>query len=187
MRLSIVNCQLEREKVQLEVPRRMNVQLEISTCKSISGSTLSLFSSSSLFAVCPSENFFFSPFPLFSILSPFSHFSNNPNKPTNPYIDRHQTKMEHVEKLKDLNRENLQYDKSNSIAIIIGLAFMVLFRFIGYLATKPPKVSAVGKQGFCLVVLGDIGHSPRMLLHARSALAAGYKVDVIGYKGKLGS
>lgn len=88
-----------------------------------------------------------------------------------------------MEKLADLNRENLNYDKSNSIAIIIGLAFMVLFRFIGYLATKPPKVAAVGKRGFCLVVLGDIGHSPRMLLHARSALNAGYKVDVIGYKG----
>ncbi|KAG0281254.1 hypothetical protein BGZ95_005624 [Linnemannia exigua] len=88
-----------------------------------------------------------------------------------------------MEKLADLNRENLNYDKSNSIAIIVGLAFMVLFRFIGYLASKPPKVAAVGKQGFCLVVLGDIGHSPRMILHAMSALNAGYKVDVIGYKG----
>lgn len=94
--------------------------------------------------------------------------------------------MEHVEKLADLNRENLHYDKSNSIAIIVGLSFMVLFRFIGYLASRPPKVSAIGKQGFCLVVLGDIGHSPRMLLHARSALNAGYKVDVIGYKGNVG-
>ncbi|KAI8606355.1 hypothetical protein EDD21DRAFT_298288 [Dissophora ornata] len=60
---------------------------------------------------------------------------------------------------------------------------MVLFRFIGYLATKPPKVSALGKSAFCIVVLGDVGHSPRMLLHARSALSAGWRVDVIGYKG----
>ncbi|ORY99508.1 hypothetical protein BCR41DRAFT_401781 [Lobosporangium transversale] len=60
---------------------------------------------------------------------------------------------------------------------------MVIFRFIGYLAAKPPKVSALGKSGFCIVVLGDIGHSPRMLLHARSALDAGWRVDVIGYKG----
>ncbi|KAK3841592.1 MAG: hypothetical protein J3R72DRAFT_369057 [Linnemannia gamsii] len=60
---------------------------------------------------------------------------------------------------------------------------MVIFRFIGYLASKPPKVAPVGRQGFCLVVLGDIGHSPRMLLHATSALNSGYKVDVIGYKG----
>ncbi|GJJ67957.1 beta-1,4-mannosyltransferase [Entomortierella parvispora] len=82
-----------------------------------------------------------------------------------------------------LDRESIGYDKSNSYAIIVGLTFMVIFRFIGYLATKAPKVSAMGKAGFCVVVLGDIGHSPRMLLHARSALNAGYKVDVIGYKG----
>ena len=82
-----------------------------------------------------------------------------------------------------LDRETIGYDKSNSYAIIVGLTFMVIFRFIGYLATKAPKVSVMGKAGFCVVVLGDIGHSPRMLLHARSALNAGYKVDVIGYKG----
>ncbi|KAF9086139.1 hypothetical protein BGX23_009114 [Mortierella sp. AD031] len=91
--------------------------------------------------------------------------------------------MENVGKLSDLNRENLGYDKTNSIAIIIGLSFMVIFRFIGYLASKPPKVAVIGKSGLCLVVLGDVGHSPRMLLHARSALNAGYKVDVIGYRG----
>ncbi|KAG0001383.1 hypothetical protein BGZ80_000753 [Entomortierella chlamydospora] len=82
-----------------------------------------------------------------------------------------------------LNRETLKYDKSNSMAIIVGLAFMVIFRFVGYLATRPPKVSALGRSGFCFVVLGDVGHSPRMLLHARSALNAGWRVDVIGYKG----
>ncbi|KAF9185876.1 hypothetical protein BGZ51_002362 [Haplosporangium sp. Z 767] len=82
-----------------------------------------------------------------------------------------------------LDREKLGYGKSNSYAIIIGLTFMVLFRFIGYLAAKSPKTAVVGKNGFCIVVLGDIGHSPRMLLHARSALNAGWRVDVIGYKG----
>ncbi|KAF9929079.1 hypothetical protein FBU30_001865 [Linnemannia zychae] len=87
------------------------------------------------------------------------------------------------EKLSELNRDSLGYDKTNSTAIIIGLAFMVFFRFIGYLASKPPKAAAVGRKALCLVVLGDIGRSPRMLLHARSALNAGYKVDVIGYKG----
>ncbi|KAG0362776.1 hypothetical protein BC939DRAFT_425417 [Gamsiella multidivaricata] len=82
-----------------------------------------------------------------------------------------------------LDRETLGFDKSNSVAIIIGLTFMVIFRFVGYLAAKPPRVSALGKSGFCIVVLGDVGHSPRMLLHARSALDAGWRVDVIGYKG----
>lgn len=86
--------------------------------------------------------------------------------------------------MEELNRESLSYDKSTSFAIIVGLTFMVVFRLIGYLATKPPKVASLGKQGFCIVVLGDVGHSPRMLLHARSALDAGWRVDVIGYKGK---
>ncbi|KAG0254616.1 hypothetical protein DFQ27_006744 [Actinomortierella ambigua] len=74
-------------------------------------------------------------------------------------------------------------DTSDLRAAMFGLAFMVLFRFIGYLATKAPKVSHLGRPGFCLVVLGDIGRSPRMLLHAQSALDAGYRVDIIGYKG----
>ncbi|KAF9415166.1 hypothetical protein BGZ94_000167 [Podila epigama] len=82
-----------------------------------------------------------------------------------------------------LDRDSLGYDKSNSRAIIVGLAFMVIFRFIGYIASKPPKPSPIGKSGFCVVVLGDVGHSPRMLLHARSAVNAGWRVDVIGYKG----
>ncbi|KAF9946541.1 hypothetical protein BGZ70_003168 [Mortierella alpina] len=88
-----------------------------------------------------------------------------------------------MDEFAELDREKLGYDKSNSIAIIIGLTFMVLFRFIGYLAAKPPKVAAIGKKSFCIVVLGDVGHSPRMLLHARSALSAGWRVDFIGYKG----
>ncbi|KAG0225787.1 hypothetical protein BGW42_004094 [Actinomortierella wolfii] len=83
----------------------------------------------------------------------------------------------------DMDAESVGFKKSDLRAIMFGLAFMVFFRFIGYLATKAPKVSSLGKPGFCLVVLGDIGRSPRMLLHARSALEAGYRVDVIGYKG----
>jgi beta-1,4-mannosyltransferase len=88
--------------------------------------------------------------------------------------------------MEELNRESLGYGQSQSFAIVVGLGFMVLFRLIGYLATKTPKVGSMGKQGFCIVVLGDVGHSPRMLLHARSALNAGWRVDVIGYKGKVG-
>ncbi|KAG0220499.1 hypothetical protein B0O80DRAFT_489601 [Mortierella sp. GBAus27b] len=85
--------------------------------------------------------------------------------------------------MENLDRESIGYDKTHSFAIIVGLTFMVIFRIIGYIATKPPKVAAIGKQGFCIVVLGDVGHSPRMLLHARSAMNAGWRVDVIGYKG----
>ncbi|KAF9579757.1 hypothetical protein BGW38_003861, partial [Lunasporangiospora selenospora] len=87
-----------------------------------------------------------------------------------------------MENLQDLDRDSLGYDKSTSVAIVVGLGFMVLFRLIGYVATMTPKVSHLGKNGFCIVVLGDAGHSPRMLLHAQSALDAGWRVDFIGYR-----
>jgi hypothetical protein len=35
-----------------------------------------------------------------------------------------------------------------------------------------------------VVVLGDIGRSPRMQYHALSLLQHGYSVDIIGYSGK---
>ena len=37
----------------------------------------------------------------------------------------------------------------------------------------------------CIVVLGDIGRSPRMLYHAMSFVEEGYRVYIVGYKGKL--
>lgn len=35
----------------------------------------------------------------------------------------------------------------------------------------------------CVVVLGDIGRSPRMQYHSISLAKAGYFVDVVGYNG----
>lgn len=37
------------------------------------------------------------------------------------------------------------------------------------------------KPNVCVVVLGDIGRSPRMQYHAQSLLREGYNVDVVGY------
>lgn len=37
------------------------------------------------------------------------------------------------------------------------------------------------KNTVCVVVLGDIGRSPRMQFHAQSLIREGYKVDIIGY------
>jgi beta-1,4-mannosyltransferase len=36
----------------------------------------------------------------------------------------------------------------------------------------------------CILVLGDIGHSPRMQYHALSCAAHNYDVDLVGYGGK---
>ena len=35
----------------------------------------------------------------------------------------------------------------------------------------------------CIVVLGDIGRSPRMQYHALSLAKEGFEVDIIGYAG----
>lgn len=37
------------------------------------------------------------------------------------------------------------------------------------------------KNTICVVVLGDIGRSPRMQYHTQSLIREGYNVDVIGY------
>lgn len=37
------------------------------------------------------------------------------------------------------------------------------------------------KKNVCVVVLGDIGRSPRMQYHAQSLICEGYNVDIIGY------
>lgn len=36
-------------------------------------------------------------------------------------------------------------------------------------------------KNICIIVLGDIGHSPRMQNHAVSLLDEGYHVDIVGY------
>lgn len=37
------------------------------------------------------------------------------------------------------------------------------------------------KKNACVVVLGDIGRSPRMQYHAQSLIREGFNVDIIGY------
>jgi beta-1,4-mannosyltransferase len=39
----------------------------------------------------------------------------------------------------------------------------------------------MGKKNVCVVVLGDIGRSPRMQYHAQSLIRQGFDVDIVGY------
>ncbi|XP_025203427.1 chitobiosyldiphosphodolichol beta-mannosyltransferase [Melanaphis sacchari] len=39
----------------------------------------------------------------------------------------------------------------------------------------------MGKKNVCVVVLGDIGRSPRMQYHAQSLIRQGFNVDIVGY------
>ena len=38
-------------------------------------------------------------------------------------------------------------------------------------------------RSVCVLVLGDLGRSPRMMYHAQSLLANGYVVYLVGYSG----
>ena len=58
--------------------------------------------------------------------------------------------------------------------IVFVLLYLVMFWFI-----KTPR-------HVCIVVLGDIGRSPRMLYHAISLADEGFKVYIVGYKGTSG-
>ena len=40
----------------------------------------------------------------------------------------------------------------------------------------------MSKKRVCIVVLGDIGRSPRMQYHSLSLIKKGYELDVVGYK-----
>lgn len=41
----------------------------------------------------------------------------------------------------------------------------------------------LSKPRICILVLGDIGRSPRMQYHALSCAKAGYHVDLVGFGG----
>lgn len=74
--------------------------------------------------------------------------------------------------------------ESNVLAII--LVFIVLFRLLGiYFQTRSLSIESNISKNVTLVVLGDIGRSPRMRYHALSFAQNGWTVDFIGYDGNV--
>ncbi|XP_069124573.1 chitobiosyldiphosphodolichol beta-mannosyltransferase-like [Argopecten irradians] len=55
------------------------------------------------------------------------------------------------------------------------IIFILLYIVLNHIA-KP-------RHSVCIVVLGDLGRSPRMLYHAKSFAKEGYEVDLVGYSG----
>lgn len=62
---------------------------------------------------------------------------------------------------------------------MILILFILLIVFLIWTIYKPTKNS----KSACIVVLGDIGRSPRMNYHSLSLLKLGYSITIIGYKG----
>ena len=71
------------------------------------------------------------------------------------------------------------------VILASGLVVWVLFLVFGPSPyTGPPAGSGNGQVSAHVLVLGDIGRSPRMTYHALSIATHGGKVNLIGYLGK---
>ena len=61
------------------------------------------------------------------------------------------------------------------IAIVTPFVFVMLYILLNYVVK--------GDKSVCIVVLGDIGRSPRMQYHALSLTKSGFFVNIVGYDG----
>ncbi|KAG8038901.1 hypothetical protein G9C98_003208 [Cotesia typhae] len=68
--------------------------------------------------------------------------------------------------------------------MILLIYSSILIIFISWLLwTIWSRIKTCDKKRMCIVVLGDIGRSPRMQYHALSFMNEGYFVDIVGYSG----
>ncbi|XP_063445577.1 chitobiosyldiphosphodolichol beta-mannosyltransferase-like [Mytilus trossulus] len=61
------------------------------------------------------------------------------------------------------------------VLLYLPFVFILLYISINYFVK--------GKNSVCIVVLGDLGRSPRMLYHTSSFAKEGFHVDLVGYGG----
>ncbi|KAK7111149.1 chitobiosyldiphosphodolichol beta-mannosyltransferase-like [Littorina saxatilis] len=66
---------------------------------------------------------------------------------------------------------------SLQIALLTPFVFVLLYIFMNYMVK--------GEKSVCIVVLGDIGRSPRMQYHAVSLAKSGFYVNIVGYGGSI--
>jgi beta-1,4-mannosyltransferase len=77
-----------------------------------------------------------------------------------------------------------------TLAVLASTTITVILLMLPsrYIKNSPPKATQSGstiepKISVQVLVLGDIGRSPRMQYHAMSIAKHGRRVDVIGYNG----
>lgn len=68
------------------------------------------------------------------------------------------------------------------VEIKLGISFLILFFVLVCLFATKNKSNRNSKN-VCVIVLGDLGRSPRMNYHCLSFANLGYNVSFIGYKG----
>ncbi len=79
-----------------------------------------------------------------------------------------------------------------TLAVLASTSFTIFLLMLPtrYVRHSPPKVVVDGsviepKISVQVLVLGDIGRSPRMQYHAQSIAKHGGRVEVVGYQGML--
>ena len=65
------------------------------------------------------------------------------------------------------------------LASVLIAFFVVLITAVYWLRGRKDKY----KPRICVLVLGDVGRSPRMQYHALSCAKAGFDVDLVGFGG----
>lgn len=66
---------------------------------------------------------------------------------------------------------------STALAVVLALSIIFAARIV----TR--KQDGVLLRSVAILVLGDIGRSPRMMYHAESFAEAGFRTHLIGYAG----
>lgn len=75
---------------------------------------------------------------------------------------------------------------SSVFLLLLGFAALAVYLLRGVSKYDGPLAgSADGRVSVHVLVLGDIGRSPRMTYHALSIAKHGGKVNLIGYLGKF--
>lgn len=74
-----------------------------------------------------------------------------------------------------------------SALALLTLALAAVIAAAVWLRPTFNKRTSAGRapRSVALVVLGDIGRSPRMIYHAQSFVAAGFKTSIVAYAGEL--
>ena len=82
-----------------------------------------------------------------------------------------------ISELKIQRKMSVIYDVR--LVILLAIVILVLFRKIWNRFYRNLKID---RESVFVIVLGDIGRSPRMNYHALSLVKLGYKVTIIGYE-----
>ena len=69
------------------------------------------------------------------------------------------------------------------VIIKLAVSFLILVLVAIKLFMFKHRGDNVDGKNVCVIVLGDLGRSPRMNYHCLSFANAGYNVSFIGYKG----